>query len=134
MALWRYSKGWSTWSKWFFSKRYAFPCYRAAQSRDSTRQLPFTTLIKPSIKRIVISLYLNSVYLILYTTLYAKLNLFEILLYVTFITKVSKSTILPPFVKLYIFYVLAYWMIYGTSCDLHGWIGQQECNVFCWKW
>ena len=119
MALWEYSKGWSTWSKKVFSKRYTFPCYRAAQSTGSTRQPPFTTLVKPSIKHIVI---------------FTKLNHFEILLYVTFITmKVSRSTVLPSFVKLYIFHVLAYWTMCRTSCDLDGWIGQQECNVFLLK-
>ena len=48
------------------------------------------------VKRIVISIYLNSVcYLISYTRLFTKLNLFEILLYITFITtKVSRSTVL----------------------------------------
>ena len=48
------------------------------------------------VKHIVISVYLNSVcYLISYTRLFTKLNLFEILLYITFITmKVSRSTVL----------------------------------------
>ena len=68
-----------------------FACYRASQSRVSKRRLPFTTFIK----RIVISVYLNSVcYLISYTRLFTKLNLFEILLHVTFLTmKFSRSTV-----------------------------------------
>ena len=68
------------------------PCCRASQSRGSTRRSPFTTRVK----RIVISVYLNSVcYLISYTRLFMKLNLFEILLYVTFLTtKFSRSTVL----------------------------------------
>ena len=47
---------------------------------------------------IVISVYLNSVrYLILYTRLFMKLNLFEILLYVTFLTtKFSRSMVYRP--------------------------------------
>ena len=72
-------------------------CYRASQSSGLTRQPPFTTCVKPSVttKRIVISVYLNSVcYLILYTRLFTKLNLFEILLSVTFLTtKFSRSTV-----------------------------------------
>ena len=91
MALWMYSKGWTTWSKKVFSKRYTFPCYRASHSRVMTTQSPFTTRIKC----IVISVHLNFVcYLISYTTLFMKLNLFEILFYITFITtKVSRSTV-----------------------------------------
>ena len=75
VLLWMYSEGWTTWSKRVFSKRYMFPCYRVSQSRVSTRRSPFTTCIK----RIVISVYLNSVYyLISYTRLFMKLNLCEI--------------------------------------------------------
>ena len=74
------SEGWITWAKRVFSQWYTFVCYRASQSRGSTRWLPFTTCVKPIVKRIVISVYLNSVcYLISYTTLFTKLNLFEIL-------------------------------------------------------
>ena len=78
-----------------FSKRYTFPCYRASQSRGSTRRPPFTRHMKPSVKRIAISIYLNSVcYLISYTRLLTKLNPFEILLYVTFLTtKFSRFTV-----------------------------------------
>ena len=65
MMLWKYFKGWTTWAKRVFSKRYTFPCYRASQSRGLTRRLPFTTCIKPSVKRIVISVNLNSVCYIL---------------------------------------------------------------------
>ena len=74
-----------------FTKQYTFACYRARQSRVSTRWSPFTT----HVKRIVISVYLNSVcYLISYTWLFTKLNLFELLLYVTFLTtKFSRSTV-----------------------------------------
>ena len=51
---------------------------------------------QPSVKYTVISVYLNSVcYLISFTRLFMKLNLFEILLYITFIKmKVSGSTVL----------------------------------------
>ena len=50
-----------------------------------------------SLKCIVISVYLNSVcYLILYTRLFTELNLFNILLYITFLTKkFSRSTVVP---------------------------------------
>ena len=95
MAPWKYSKGWTIQAKRVFSKQYAFLCYKANQSRGSTRRPSFTTWVKPSIKCIVISVYLNSVwYLILYTRLFTKLNLFEILLNVTFIAmKVFGSTV-----------------------------------------
>ena len=60
-------------SRRVFSKQYTFACYRASQSRVSTGRSPFTT----HVKRIVISIYLNSVcYLISYTRLFTKLNLF----------------------------------------------------------
>ena len=70
---------------------HTFLCYRASQSKSSTRQPPFTT----HVKCIVTYVYLNSVScLILYTRLYTKLNLFEMLLYATFITtKASRSTV-----------------------------------------
>ena len=72
-----YFEGWTTWAKMVFSKRYTFPCYRASQSRGSTRRLSFTTCVKSSIKHIVISIYLNSMcYLFSYTRLFTKLNLF----------------------------------------------------------
>ena len=92
--LWKYLKGWATSAKRFFSKQYSFACYRASQSKifDKMIAIPaFTTRIK----RIVISVYLNSVcYLISYTRLFTKLNLFKILLYVTFLTtKFSRSTV-----------------------------------------
>ena len=50
----------------------------------------------------VISVYLNTVcYLISYTTLFTKLNLFKILLYVTFLTtKFSRSTVCSLMMKL----------------------------------
>ena len=78
-----------------FNKQYTIMCYRASQSRVSTRRLPFTTRVK----RVVISVYLNSVcYLISYTRLFTKLNLFEILLYVTFLTtKFSRSAVTDNF-------------------------------------
>ena len=78
-------------AKRVFSKQYTFTYYRASQSRVSTRRSPFTTCVK----RMVISVYLNSMcYLILYTRLFTKLNLFKILLYVTFLTtKFSRSTV-----------------------------------------
>ena len=49
----------------------------------------------------IISVYLNSVYyLISYTRLFTKLNLLEILLYVTFLTKkFSRSTVLKASIK-----------------------------------
>ena len=74
-----------------FSKQYTFACYRASQSRVLTRRSPFTTCVK----HIVISVYLNSVcYLISYTKIFTKLNLFEVLLYVTFLTtNFSRSTV-----------------------------------------
>ena len=77
-----------------FSKQYTFTytcyCDRASQSRVLTRQSPFTTRVK----RLVISVYLNSVcYLISYTRLFMKLNLFEILLYALLTTKFSRSTV-----------------------------------------
>ena len=74
-----------------FSKLYTSPCYRTSQSKGSTRRRLFTTLVK----HIVISVYLYSVcYLISYTILFMKLYLFEILLYITFLTtKFSKSMI-----------------------------------------
>ena len=95
MALWKYSKEWTTWAKRVFSKRYTFLCYRASQSRGLTRRPPFTTCVTPTVIPLVISIYLNSVcYLISFTRLFTKLNLFEILLYVIFITtKVSRSTV-----------------------------------------
>ena len=59
--------------------RYIFLSYRTGQSRGSTRP----TVIKPSIKHIVISIFLNSVcYLISYTRLFIKLNLFEFYFYI----------------------------------------------------
>ena len=95
MTLWKNSEGCITWSKRVFSKQYTFPCYRASQSRGSTRWPQFTACVK----HMVISIYLNSVcYLILYTRVFTKLNLFEILLYVTFITmKVSRSMVWADF-------------------------------------
>ena len=89
--LWKYFEGWTTSTKRAFSKQYTFAYYRANQSRVSTRRSPFTTRIK----RIAISVYLNSVcYLISCTRLFTKLNLFEVLLHVTFLTtKFSRSTV-----------------------------------------
>ena len=72
-----------------------FPSYRASQSRSSTRRLPFTTCIKPSIESIVISVYLNyTCYLLSYTSLFTKLHLHKILLYVTFLMKFFRSMVL----------------------------------------
>ena len=51
------------WFKKVFRKWNTFLCYRVSQLRGSTRWLPFTTCIKPSVKRIVISVYLNSVFI-----------------------------------------------------------------------
>ena len=53
LTLWKYSKGWTTWIKMVFCKWYTFPCYRANQSRGSTRRPPFTTCVK----RIVFYVY-----------------------------------------------------------------------------
>ena len=66
--------------------------------RVSTRQSPFTACVK----RIVISAYLNSVcYLVSYTRLFMKLNLFEILFYNTFLTtKFSRSTVVQKLISL----------------------------------
>ena len=76
-----------TWAKRVFSKLYTFSCYRASQSRGTTRRPSFTACVKPSIKYIVIFIYFNSVcYLISYTRLFTKLNLFLILLYIAFLT------------------------------------------------
>ena len=65
------------------SERNTFPHYRASQSRGSTRELPFTTRVKPIIKHVYSNFHVNKlhVYLILYTRLLKKLNLFEIVHY-----------------------------------------------------
>ena len=58
-----------------FSKQNTFLHYRASQSRGLTRGPSFITRIKPSVKCIVI--FESYVYLILYTRLFSKLNLFK---------------------------------------------------------
>ena len=84
--------------------------YRASQSRVLTRQSPFTTRVK----RIVISVYLNFVsYLISYTRLFTKLNLFKILLYVTFLTtKFSRSTVTVEWI---VSWIACYFQYFCTS-------------------
>ena len=112
MVLWKYFERWTTWAKRVFRKRYTFPCYRVSQSRGSTRRPPFKTHVKPSVKRIVIFVYLNSLcYLISYTRLFTKLNLFEILFYITFLTtKFSRSTVslqhTTNYITMYYLYLL----------------------------
>ena len=86
--------GWTTWAKRVFRKRYTFLCYRASQSRGSTRWPPFTAHVKPSIKYsnfcvCKFHVLFNFVYWIIY-----EIKSLRILLYVTFITtKVSRSTV-----------------------------------------
>ena len=74
-----------------------FLCYRASQSRCSTRQLPFRhSMYQTHCNFCIFKLFKFCVYLILYTRSFTKLNLFENLLYryIKFITtKVSRSTV-----------------------------------------
>ena len=62
------------------------PSRAIEQANQEVWQDNYQTQLTP-VKHIVISIYLNSMYyLISYTRLFTKLNLFEILLYITFIT------------------------------------------------
>ena len=98
-----------------FSKQYTFTCYRASQSRVSTRRSPFTTRVK----RIVISVYLNSVcYLISYTRSFTKLNLFKNLLY--------EQRKFPD-----LQYV---WILRATDPEGWGHIYQTNHNCLCYKY
>ena len=136
-VLWRI---WTTWSKRVFSKQYTFLCYRTGQSRGSITRLPYTTHLKPSVKCIVISIYLNSVcYLITYFRLFTKLNLFKILFYITFITtKVSRSMIgvfvclsacLSTCLSIYCIYCF---LFVDKNCYcFHGLIS--NCKIFEWS-
>ena len=77
-----------------FSEQYTFLCYGASQSRCSTRRLPFTTRASSNMhqtKRHTHSnFHLNSTcYLILYTRLFTKLNLLEILLCYIYCNEIS---------------------------------------------
>ena len=79
MVLWKYSEEWTTWSKRVFSKSYTFLCYTIHNMRQMHNNF---------------CIFKFCVYLISYIRLFMKLNLFEVLLYVTFITmKVSRSTV-----------------------------------------
>ena len=135
----KYFEGWTTWAKRVFSKQYTFPCYRASQSSGSTRRSPFTTRVKPSIKHIVISVYLNAVcYLISYTRFFTYLNLFKILLSVTFLTtKFSKSTVyivnnrnLMVLSKYSITYLKLKWYMCVTCHGGDGTISTHTCVYF----
>ena len=90
-----------------FSKRCTFLCYRASQSRCSTRRPPFTTRASSNMhqtKRHTHSNFrLNSMcYLISYTRLFTKLNLLETLLYVTYIAMKLPRSIVNVYTKTYV--------------------------------
>ena len=90
-----------------FSKQYTFLCYRASQSRCSTSRPLFTTRAGSNMhqtKRHTHSNFrLNSMcYLISYTRLFMKLNLLEILLYVTYIAMKLPRSIVNVYTKTYV--------------------------------
>ena len=80
MAPWKYSKGWSKWSKKVFSEQSTFPCCTASQSRGSTRGPPFTTCVKLCQMHKNFQILKFRVYLISYTKLFTKLKLQNLIL------------------------------------------------------
>ena len=78
------------------TNNYTFACYRLSQSRVSTRLLPFTT---PCQTHNNFCIFKFCVYLILYTRLFTKLNLFQIFtLRYTFNNKFSRSMVYRPLI------------------------------------
>ena len=96
MVLWKYFKRWTTWSKRVLANK--IPSSTVEQINQEVQQKDCHSQYvssEASIRCIVIFLYLKSIYLISYTRLFTKLNLFEILIYSTFITmKISRYMVI----------------------------------------